>query len=271
MVRPDWIAVDWGTSRLRAWAMAGGQVLEALASDKGMGALTPDGFEPALLELAGGWLDGAPPVIACGMVGARTGWAEAEYRAVPCTPLDPARATRPDGADPRLPVLILPGLSQSSPPDVMRGEETQLAGLAARLRSAPATVCTPGTHSKWVTLDNGTVTGFTTFMTGEAFALFAERSVLRHSVDTADTDSDAFCSAVAEMVDRPGAAQVARLARSGDVVLTLGAGDITMQGPEILDALASASTTADTATVTGSGATPTDGPADSDGRTGRVS
>lgn len=67
------------------------------------------------------------------------------------------------------------------------------------------------------------------------------------------------------------AAQVARLARSGDVVLTLGAGDITMQGPEILDALASASTTADTATVTGSGATPTDGPADSDGRTGRVS
>ena len=31
MVRPDWIAVDWGTSRLRAWAMAGGQVLEARA------------------------------------------------------------------------------------------------------------------------------------------------------------------------------------------------------------------------------------------------
>ncbi len=54
-------------------------------------------------------------------------------------------------------------------------------------------------------------------------------------------------------------------------MLTLGAGDITMQGPEILDALASTSTTADTATVTGSGATPTDGPADSDGRTGRVS
>ena len=102
MVRPDWIAVDWGTSRLRAWAMAGERVLEARASDKGMGALTPDGFEPALLELAGDWLGRATPVIACGMVGARTGWAEAEYRAVPCTPLDPLRATRPPVRDARL-------------------------------------------------------------------------------------------------------------------------------------------------------------------------
>ena len=37
----DWIAVDWGTSRLRAWAMgADGSVLQAAQSDMGMGALT---------------------------------------------------------------------------------------------------------------------------------------------------------------------------------------------------------------------------------------
>ncbi|MFE0749563.1 UDP-N-acetylmuramate--L-alanine ligase [Gordonia sp. NPDC058843] len=67
------------------------------------------------------------------------------------------------------------------------------------------------------------------------------------------------------------AAQVARLTRPGDVVLTLGAGDITMQGPEILDALASASTPDDTATRTSSTGSPVDGSGDSDDRTGRVS
>ncbi|OUC79292.1 UDP-N-acetylmuramate--L-alanine ligase [Gordonia lacunae] len=67
------------------------------------------------------------------------------------------------------------------------------------------------------------------------------------------------------------AAQVARLTRPGDVVLTLGAGDITMQGPEILAALATASTTGDAATGTDSAGSPVDGPGESGDRTGRVS
>ena len=65
------------------------------------------------------------------MVGARTGWAEAEYRAVPCPPLDPHQAIRPAVRDARLDVRILPGLSQAAPADVMRGEETQIAGYLA--------------------------------------------------------------------------------------------------------------------------------------------
>lgn len=65
-------------------------------------------------------------------------------------------------------------------------------------------------------------------------------------------------------------AQVARLARSGDVVLTLGAGDITMQGPEILAALESASAS-DAATETDAAGSAVGGPGESDDRTGRVS
>ena len=101
---PDWIAVDWGTTRLRVWAMQGSQALQSRHSDKGMGGLTRDGFEPALLELIHDWLpaQGRMPVIACGMVGARTGWAEAEYRATPCPPLDPHQAIRPQVRDARL-------------------------------------------------------------------------------------------------------------------------------------------------------------------------
>ncbi|WP_374636514.1 2-dehydro-3-deoxygalactonokinase, partial [Paracoccus sp. (in: a-proteobacteria)] len=130
---PDWIAVDWGTTRLRVWAMQGPQPTQSRNSDKGMGGLTRDAFEPALLDLIHDWLpaQGRMPVIACGMVGARTGWIEAAYRATPCPPLDPHQAIRPVVQDARLDVRILPGLSQAAPADVMRGEETQIAGYLA--------------------------------------------------------------------------------------------------------------------------------------------
>ena len=57
----DWIAADWGTSRLRLWAVGtGGEVLAQAQSPAGMGALAPAEFEPALLSLAGGWLPATP-------------------------------------------------------------------------------------------------------------------------------------------------------------------------------------------------------------------
>ncbi|MDT1062828.1 2-dehydro-3-deoxygalactonokinase [Paracoccus sp. CPCC 101403] len=196
---PDWIAVDWGTTRLRVWAMQGSEVLDNRSSDKGMGSLTPEGFEPALLELVADWLGDRPvPVIACGMVGARTGWVEAEYRPTPCTPLDPLRATRPLVADPRLQVHILPGLSQIDPPDVLRGEETQIAGFLARNPDFEGTLCLPGTHCKWVRIASGMVEGFHTFMTGEVYALLSRQSVLRLTIGDARPDMDSFLEASAQ-------------------------------------------------------------------------
>ncbi|MTH78185.1 2-dehydro-3-deoxygalactonokinase [Paracoccus aestuariivivens] len=199
MVRPDWIAVDWGTTRLRVWAMQGSEVLENRSSDKGMGSLSRDGFEPALLELVEDWLGDQPiPIIACGMVGARTGWAEAEYRHTPCTPLDPQRATRPQVNDPRLDVHILPGLSQIDPPDVLRGEETQIAGFLAQNPDFEGTLCLPGTHCKWVIITDGRVEGFHTFMTGEVYALLSRQSVLRLTIGDAKPDRVSFLEASAQ-------------------------------------------------------------------------
>ncbi|SMO71421.1 2-dehydro-3-deoxygalactonokinase [Paracoccus laeviglucosivorans] len=203
VVSPDWIAVDWGTTRLRVWAMRGATVIEARSSDKGMGQLSPDGFQPALLELVSDWLDTRPPVIACGMVGARTGWAEADYRSVPCPPLDPARATRPPVSDPRLDVHILPGLSQIDPPDVMRGEETQIAGFLAEQPDFDGTLCLPGTHCKWVRIADGAVQGFHTFMTGEVYSLIARQSVLRLTIGDAQPDAVAFLEAAAQALANP--------------------------------------------------------------------
>ena len=200
-----WIAVDWGTTRLRAWAMdAGGAVLADAASAKGMGALTPEGFEAALLDLVGDWLGpGSTPVIACGMVGARQGWTEAAYRPVPCPPLGPPM-TRAPTSDPRLEVRIIPGLMQLTPnADVIRGEETQVAGYLRARPDFDGVLCLPGTHSKWVLVSAGEVVAFQTVMTGEIFALLATQSVLRHTVAADAADPEAFDAGVARAMSKP--------------------------------------------------------------------
>ena len=206
---PDWIAVDWGTTRLRVWAMQGPKAVQSRNSDKGMGGLSRDGFEPALLELIADWLParGRMPVIACGMVGARTGWAEAEYRAVPCPPLDPHQAIRPAVRDARLDVRILPGLSQAAPADVMRGEETQIAGYLASDPGFDGTLCLPGTHCKWVRIARGRVEAFQTYMTGEMFSLISRQSVLRLSLGGATPDIEAAAQGAAEAMADPHAVE----------------------------------------------------------------
>ncbi|MEM6387458.1 MAG: 2-dehydro-3-deoxygalactonokinase [Pseudomonadota bacterium] len=198
----DWIAVDWGTSNLRAWAMRGTDIAAEAGSEKGMGQLEPHQFEAALLDIIDPWLgSAATPVVACGMVGARQGWIEAPYATVPCPPVSASHVLA-STTDPRLTVTILPGLCQSEPPDVMRGEETQIAGFLAEDPGFDGILCMPGTHTKWVQISVGEVVSFRTFMTGELFALISEQSVLRHSMD-GDFDDDAFAAAVRDGLNDP--------------------------------------------------------------------
>ena len=51
-----WIAVDWGTTALRATLMAPAAV-ETRSSDRGMNVLSREAFEPTLLDLCGDWID----------------------------------------------------------------------------------------------------------------------------------------------------------------------------------------------------------------------
>lgn len=202
----DWIAVDWGTSNLRVWMMGRDDLPFAQdSSDKGMAGLTRDAFEPALLELISPYLapDRVTPVICAGMVGAREGWLEAPYVATPCAPPNGAEAISAPNTDPRLSVHILPGVKQMSPPDVMRGEETQIAGVLHRQPEFDGILCLPGTHTKWVHISAGEIVSFQTCMTGEMFGLLSEQSVLRHSVDSADWDQDSFLTGVTNAMDRP--------------------------------------------------------------------
>ncbi|TDL84186.1 2-dehydro-3-deoxygalactonokinase [Palleronia sediminis] len=203
MIDPTWIAVDWGTTNLRAWAMGADDTVlgEAVAASAPLA--TPDLFERALMTLVRDWsLGPATPVIACGMLGAREGWAEAPYRAVPCTPLSD-RLLRAPARDPRIALHIVPGLKQDRPADVMRGEETQIAGFLATTPDFDGVIALPGSHTKWARISAGEVVSFQTAMTGELFAALSEHTVLRHVAGGPDWDEDGFAQGVTEALSRP--------------------------------------------------------------------
>jgi 2-dehydro-3-deoxygalactonokinase len=173
-------------------------------SEDGMGRLGPEGFEPALIRLIEPWLGpGVTSVLACGMVGSRQGWSEAPYRATPCTPLDAGQMVDVRVRDPRITVQIVPGLKQMKPADVMRGEETQIAGALALDPAFDGAMCLPGTHSKWVQISAGEVVSFQTYLTGEMFSLLSTQSVLRHGMAATGWDEDAFDQGVANGMARP--------------------------------------------------------------------
>ncbi|WP_378946270.1 2-dehydro-3-deoxygalactonokinase [Mesorhizobium sp. ANAO-SY3R2] len=178
-------AVDWGTTRLRVWLLdAAGTVLDERRSDDGMLTAQQKGFA-AILERHLGDMGAERdlPVIVCGMAGARQGWVEAPYVDVPSLLDDILGAAVPVPGVGRN-IRIVPGLAQRNPrtPDVMRGEETQLAGISHLVGSGSHLVCMPGTHSKWVIAEGGTISGFGTWATGEMFSVLAQHSILRHSI-----------------------------------------------------------------------------------------
>ncbi|MEJ6388730.1 2-dehydro-3-deoxygalactonokinase [Gymnodinialimonas ulvae] len=190
-----WIAVDWGTSNLRLWVMGDGDtVLKKIEDPRGMSVLKPHEFAEVLVELTAGIprSDDVLDVVACGMVGARQGWREAPYVPVPGRPPTGAKAIRIDLPNAGLRVFVLPGMSQDNPPDVMRGEETQIAGILAADPDLDGLVCMPGTHCKWVACSHGRISSFRTTMTGEVFALLKSQSTLRHSVSNGPWEMSCF-------------------------------------------------------------------------------
>jgi len=200
MMKAEWIAADWGMSNLRVWAMNGPDVVAEAASDAGGNVLDRDQFEGTLLTLVSDWIDGPVDLWACGMVGSREGWVEAPYQPVPCAPA--ARSVIAPTQDPRLTVHILSGASQAEPTDVMRGEETQIAGFLSGQPDFDGVLCLPGTHTKWARISAGELCHFRTAMTGELFQLLAQRSVLNHSIGDG-WDGGTFATALDDALSRP--------------------------------------------------------------------
>jgi 2-dehydro-3-deoxygalactonokinase len=185
------VVVDWGTSSFRGWLMsAKGEAMAESRGGEGMlHCAAGVGFAPVLRDhLARLGAPAGAPVLICGMAGARQGWVEAPYIKTP-TRLDALHesAIRVDAPSD---IRILPGIAQAQAdrPDVMRGEETQLLGVTES--DFTGLVCIPGTHSKWVRIEDGRVVAFSTYMTGELFATIAQHSILAHAVEAGPPPGD---------------------------------------------------------------------------------
>lgn len=190
------IAGDWGTTQLRLFLCSADAVLE-MRTGRGVGALDRPPQEE-FAALAEDWLATyrISQVVLAGMVGSRNGWHETAY--VPCpASFDDLRAAFGRVQHRDLAISIVPGLSCVSPvgaPDVMRGEETQIFG-ALRLRPSLAAgrhiLALPGTHTKWVVVEDGRVMNFQTALSGELFALLRTHSTLLRTGTTATNQFDA--------------------------------------------------------------------------------
>jgi 2-dehydro-3-deoxygalactonokinase len=197
------IAGDWGTSHLRLF----------LCDGDGAGR-----FADLFDSLVAPWQQrrGPLPAVLCGMVGSSIGWIEAPYVPCPATPEQIAAAcvALRDGA-----IRVIPGMScrnRLDAPDVMRGEETQILGalnIDPALRRGRRLLCLPGTHTKWVAMQDGVIVDFLTALTGELFALLCDHSVLlpRQGEIDAAVDAAAFGQAVARFNEFPQAQCLHRL------------------------------------------------------------
>lgn len=186
------IAADWGTTHLRAWLFdSRGHIVARRDAPLGISRVPSGGFQAAWAGFAQEWLGAHPhaAVLLCGMVGARQGWQEVPYMACPATLADLSRHLHPLPDTGGRVGFVVPGLRFRQArhiPDVMRGEETFAIGClqpGGTLASDSAdtssvTMVLPGTHSKWLDVEQGHIVRFETHMTGEVYALMRQHSIL---------------------------------------------------------------------------------------------
>jgi 2-dehydro-3-deoxygalactonokinase len=198
------IAVDWGTTSFRAFRIdAQGEVIDRVDRPLGILRVEPGQFDRSLRATIAPWLAaGEDRILLSGMVGSRQGWLEAAY--LPC-PADPASLAAALLAVPfdAATVRIVPGLSdadESGTPEVMRGEETQIAGVLDQLGDA-ALVCLPGSHSKWARVEHGRIVSFRTYLSGEAFAAIRAGTILGRMMPDAPHHPAAFARGAARAAE----------------------------------------------------------------------
>ncbi len=199
-----WIAVDWGTSTFRAYLVQNNEVSDTIETKDGMKFVKSHLFEQTLLTLIDRWLDNdkITEILASGMVGSKQGWEEAPYQKTPCN-LKSLNYITPSLKDNRISLKIFSGVCQINQPDVMRGEETQIAGFLNENPNFNGSICLPGTHSKWVEIKNNNIVKFKTFMTGELFEIISKNSVLIHSVKAEKIDKMELLKSVDEILQKP--------------------------------------------------------------------
>ena len=198
-----WVALDWGTSNFRAYLMDNNNVIDQVSTQEGMKFIDQNEFEKILIKNIDAWNNkfDIKVIIASGMVGAKQGWIEVPYVNSPCDIRNVNFKTLKilDDAN----IHILSGVSQFNPSDVMRGEETQIAGFLLNNVDFNGSICLPGTHSKWVNMNSYNIQEFTTFLTGELYEIVKKYSILNHSLNTTELDDEIVKSSAKLIIENP--------------------------------------------------------------------
>lgn len=188
------IAGDWGTTNARFWLCDAEGAVLAQSAGPGVSPLRGTGrFADEFAKAITGWPEGVPAVL-CGMIGANIGWREGPFRSLParldCGGENALRFTE-QGRDIAI-VLGVSGINTLGQPDLMRGEETQLAGIHAGGGAGDGLYVLPGTHNKWVWLEDRAITAFHTAMTGELYAAISGNTILLTAAATPPAPGEAF-------------------------------------------------------------------------------
>lgn len=198
------LSCDWGTSsfRLRLVETSSGNIIAEERSGTGIASTyqqwqqTSQPREDFFAAIINAQIDvlaertGIPleevPVVLSGMASSSIGMVELPYKELPFSL---------SGADLAINIfkdrfIIISGACNEN--DVMRGEETKVAGCATWLQDTTQEqwLLMPGTHPKHVVVNHNQVVRFQSFMTGEFFDLLSTHSILAASVSNKGTLDD---------------------------------------------------------------------------------
>lgn len=181
-----YVGLDWGTSSLRAWKIRERQIIDTRVLPLGVKSIANNSHEKVLVDALEDWLEESTLAIGIGMIGSSLGLHNTKFLELPTSfeHLSQSIIKLPGGlqlsSGKKLPLLIIPGVQKTSTGecDVMRGEESQALSLGIQ----NGTVLIPGTHSKWITIDNGEITDFKTYLTGELYDLLRRESTLSQAL-----------------------------------------------------------------------------------------
>jgi 2-dehydro-3-deoxygalactonokinase len=195
------ICVDAGTTNTRVWLLDGDRVVAKAQAAAGVRDTARDG-SPARLHNALRDLIAevrrqgeASAVIAAGMITSPLGLVEVPHIPAPAGWAELAETTARHSfpAITELPILLVPGVRCGAMPcnaesvtgaDVIRGEETLVAGLVAQGRLAPnATLLNIGSHWKAIRLDAGQrIASSVTSIAGELIHTTQTQTILADAV-----------------------------------------------------------------------------------------
>ena len=184
-------AVDWGSTSFRGFTFdPQGNFLDSVSGPYGIKSIVDKQFPETLLKHIGHWLSADDTVLLSGMITSRNGWVESTYLSCPVNLSDLlTHGTRLHYE--HINFVFLPGVKQVEPLDVMRGEELQLLGAKY------SGICIiPGTHSKWVHVENRSVIRFRTIPTGELFDILVNNSLIGALLEEHLWDQACFFSGV---------------------------------------------------------------------------